>query len=281
MAIIPEVVPNDKLLLANSLFSTTGMIAAVIGLGISGLLIAAVGPMAGFFIDSCSYIISAIFISMIQPYGLQKPVYTQTKKPPSILKEIYNGLHYIIRDNKSRFVMWTFFVLMACGGILYTVMIVFVQESLHSVTKDIGFLGSSLGIGLFVGTIYYGRFGAKFSKEKTMLLSVIISGILLTLLVLGLKLSGSFVIAIFLTMFLGISASPVVASAQTIIHEAIPDIMRGRICSSIEFIAHIAFLIFMFLGGMLAEYAGRDFILVSVGLLLTFFGIFGIIKNKG
>lgn len=280
LAIIPDVITSDKLLLANSLFSTTAMIATVVALGVSGLLIAAVGPMAGFFIDSFSYVISAIFISMIRPYRMQRPVYREAEKPASILREMYDGLQFIIRNHRARFVMWTFFVLMASCGSLYTVMIVFVQESLHSVTKDIGLLGSSLGLGLFLGTIYYGRFGARFSKEKAILLSFIMGGIFLTLFVFELSVSGSFLSAIFLTMLLGIVVAPIAALAPTIIHEAIPDTMRGKIFSSIEFIAHMAFLIFMFLGALLAEYIGRLFVLISVGALLTFFGFLGILNIK-
>lgn len=282
LAIIPEIVSADKLLLANSIFSTTGMIAAVIGLSLSGVLIAIVGPFVGFFIDSCTYLISALFIYIINPASAPKQAAQETKLQfNNILKQIYEGLVYIIQDKKARFIMQTFLILMAAGGSLYAVMIVFVQESLRSVTKDLGFLASFLGIGLFIGTVIYGRFGARLAKEKAVLASFACAGIILVIFVFELKFVGSFFISIFLMALLGASLSPIAASIQTIIHETAPDDIRGRFFSSIEIVAHISFLIFMFIGAGLSEHIGRVFIIVAVGICLTFFGLFGMIKSNG
>ncbi len=65
MAIIPELVSQKNLLLANSLSSTTGMIAAVAGFGLGGLIVERVGSGGGFLIDSFTYLVSGLFILMI------------------------------------------------------------------------------------------------------------------------------------------------------------------------------------------------------------------------
>ncbi|MDP2911140.1 MAG: MFS transporter, partial [Candidatus Omnitrophota bacterium] len=62
LSIIPDIVHKDKLLLANSLSSTTMMIATIVSFGFSGILVAKFGPQAGFYIDSGSYFISAILV---------------------------------------------------------------------------------------------------------------------------------------------------------------------------------------------------------------------------
>ena len=69
MSIIPDLVPKDKLLEANSLIHTTGMIAAALGFGMSGVIISlpSVGIKGGLFIDAATFFISAIFIAFIRP----------------------------------------------------------------------------------------------------------------------------------------------------------------------------------------------------------------------
>ena len=56
MALIPELVPKDKLLVANALNDTTHMIGNVVGLVVAGIIvnIAFIGAIGGFYIDSAN-----------------------------------------------------------------------------------------------------------------------------------------------------------------------------------------------------------------------------------
>lgn len=65
LAIIPDMVSPKDLLLANSMINTTGMIAAVLGFGISGLIVERWGARTGFYLDSASFLISATCIFLI------------------------------------------------------------------------------------------------------------------------------------------------------------------------------------------------------------------------
>ncbi len=52
MSIVPDLVREKDLLLANSLVNTTGMIAAAFGFGLGGILVAWLGVAGGFYLDS-------------------------------------------------------------------------------------------------------------------------------------------------------------------------------------------------------------------------------------
>ena len=66
MSIIPDLVSQDELLLANSLITTTGMIAAVLGLGLGGIfLLPAFGVKVGLVIDAFTFFLSAFLIFLI------------------------------------------------------------------------------------------------------------------------------------------------------------------------------------------------------------------------
>jgi DHA3 family macrolide efflux protein-like MFS transporter len=67
LAIIPAIVSEEKILIANSLSNTTRMIATILGFAIAGFIIKWIGYMWGFYLDSASYFISAGMIALITP----------------------------------------------------------------------------------------------------------------------------------------------------------------------------------------------------------------------
>jgi MFS family permease len=285
MAIIPDLVSQDKLLLANSLATTTGMIAAILSFGLGGLLVAAVGARSGFYIDAASYFVSGAmvtFISLPADYKIKKPKFSIIKRElreaikRSIPSDIKDGLRYLINKKEIRSIVAMLFILWSAIGAIYVIVIVFIQQNLGSVTKDLGLLAMFLGVGLFLGSLVYGRLGAGFSRLKTISFCLVVSGLTLTGFTLGLKQFPSFFLASMLAILLGLGVSPIIISSNTLIHEVIRKEMRGRIFSSLEMVVHLAFLIFMFASSFLAEYIDKIWILISTAAVFIICGLLGL-----
>lgn len=285
LAIIPELVSEEKLLLANSLASTTGMIAAVAGFGLGGLIVERTGSGGGFLIDALTYLISGIFILMIGTRVFKKePQKTEVLAVQRLLKktllaDIKEGWQYLARDRDMRFVARIFFLLWSAVGAIYVIIIVFVQNTLGSVTKDLGLLAMFLGLGLFLGSLIYGRYGQKISRLRMIFISLGTAGIVLSIFTVFLRVFASTLWAAGLSLILGLTLSPIIISAQTLVHEATEEKMRGRIFGSLDVVAYLAFLLFMLLSSFLAEQIGRFWILLSVGITLAIVG-FGAILLK-
>ncbi len=289
MAIIPELVSQDKLLLANSLSSTTGMIAAVAGFGLGGLIVERAGSSGGFFINAFTYLLSGIFILMIVTRAasyFKKEGSNTTKAPDaqtlfkkSLIAEFKEGWQYLVKDRDLRFIAQIFFLLGSAIGTIYVVIIVFVQKTLGSVTQDVGILAMLLGLGLFSGSLIYGRFVQKLSRTKTIFISLGSSGIALSLFAVSLKVFSSTLFAAPLSFILGLALSPIIISSYTLIHEVSLEKMRGRIFGMLEMVAYSGLLLCMFLSSFLAEKIGRFWILLFVGVILTIMG-FGAILLK-
>ncbi|MEK7458615.1 MAG: MFS transporter, partial [Patescibacteria group bacterium] len=62
MAVIPDLVKSKDLLIANSLVNITGMIAAILGFGVSGIIVEWLGAKSGFYLDSLSFLVSGTMI---------------------------------------------------------------------------------------------------------------------------------------------------------------------------------------------------------------------------
>jgi MFS family permease len=152
-----------------------------------------------------------------------------------------------------------------------------VQETLGSATRHLGFLVMFLGVGMFLGSVAYGGLGSKFSKVKAIFASLIICGILIVCFTVFVKMFSSFLISALIAFMIGLSASPIAILTNTLLHEVIPNGMRGKVFSSLEIISHLAFLVFMLVSAFLGERIDKMWILISVGAIFSIFGIIGLL----
>jgi MFS family permease len=286
LSIIPELVNKKDLLMANSLVNTTGMIAAILGFGVSGILVERLGAQSGFYLDSLSFLISGTLIFLIArrthtSMNLRKvsqEIVEVIKK--SVFQEIKDGILYSCRNKNIRFTAGIIFLLWSALGAVYVVLIVFVQKTLHSATADLGLLIMFLGIGLFIGSLVYGRFGQRISHYKVIFASLILSGIMLVVFALSLHRYPNFATAAALSLSLGILVSPIMIATNTIIHRASDNDMMGKIFSSLEIIMHLGFLLFMFITSLLAEKFSQLYILVIIGILFSTLGFANLIFHR-
>lgn len=290
LAIIPDLVDKKDLLIANSLVNTTGMLASVLGFGISGCIIEWVGAKSGFFLDSLSFLISGTFIFLIAKKNIRMKmsvvskeiveVFKKSVQQKAVIQEIREGMVYFVKNREIRFIASIMFVLWSALGAMYTVIIAFVQQTLHSVTKDLGLLAMFLGIGLFVGSLVYGKFGSRLSHYKTIFSSLIISGIMLIIFALGLQQYPRLLVAEALAFGLGMAVAPIMIASNTVVHNASKVDMMGKVFSSLEIVMHLAFLVFMFASSIIAEHVPCGAILIGVGIIFGIVGAVNLVYNR-
>jgi MFS family permease len=290
MSIIPDLVEEKDLLLANSMVTTTGMIAFVLGVFFGGLIVEHLGPSAGFLWDAMTFFISAFLIILISKdlkykidrakfLTIGKEVMTEIEK--SIIQEVKDGISYLFVHREIRFVVHMLFILLAAGGAVYVTMIVFVQQTFGSVTRDLGLLAPFLGTGLFTGALVYGRFGSRFPKAKIMFVCLILAGGMLALFAFLVQRFPSRGTASLLILFLGALVGPIMIAANTVVHEVCAQRMRGKVFSGLEVVIHFAFLMSMLLSAYLSdEHIGSFWILMGVGVIFGLTGLWGLNKRQ-
>ncbi|OGX23223.1 MAG: hypothetical protein A3K54_01120 [Omnitrophica WOR_2 bacterium RBG_13_44_8] len=198
----------------------------------------------------------------------------------SVLREIKDGLIYFLKQKDIRLTATILFIVSSALGAVSVVAIVFVQNTLHSATKELGFLIMFLGAGLFLGSLIYGRFGQRFSQYKTIFSSFILSGIILICFALALSRYPYPVPAMFLSFLMGFISSPILIASNTIIQKASENEMRGKIFSSLEIVMHLGFLLFMYVSSILAERFSHILILVVIGCIFCLLGAISLISQR-
>lgn len=291
MAIIPELVSKEKLLVANTLADTTHMVGNVLGLVVAGIIvnIKTIGAIGGFFIDAATFFISASFIAMIVKKQFVTHVAEDLKVTrealensirKSIFEEIREGIRYLKKFSEMHFIVYVFFLLMAGLGSISCVIIVFIQESFGTATLDLGLIGLFMVGGLLLGALVYGKFGQKLEKKMAILVSFVATGIAIILFTFFVRKYPNIIASGLLSGLIGIAVSPIMTSVNTLTHETMPEEARGRTFSSLEAVIHLAFLIFMFVAAYGANYVDRFWILIAVGAIFSVCGLAGIILRK-
>ncbi|MEK7849780.1 MAG: MFS transporter [Candidatus Omnitrophota bacterium] len=289
MSIIPDLVKSDDLLLANSLVNTTGMVAAMFGLGLGGILVGMVGAEGGFLIDGASFLISGIMIFFLSTKAIRdlkkerlidvgKEIAEVIRK--SAINEMKEALIFLKSQKQIRSCFGILFLLWAALGSIYVVSIVFVQKAFSSVTKEIGFLVVALGMGLFLGTLAYGRFGYKASGFKTVFACILLAGMVLFSFVFAVLKIPNLLIALMLAFILGLVVSPVMVISNTMVQQFTDNSMRGKVFSSLEIVVHLAFLLAMLISASLADHIGSVEILLTVSSLLFLIGLIGLLGRN-
>jgi len=288
LSIIPDLVKEKELLLANSLVNTTGMIAATVGFGLGGILVEVLGAEGGFYVDSITFFISGIMILAISQITgsfrparvlkIGKEVIEVIKK--SVITEIKEGIVYLVNHKDIRFIVNILFLLFSAVGATYVIVIVFIQETLNTVTMDLGFLIMFLGLGLFLSSLIYGRFGGRFSPIRVIFACFALSGVFLILFAYLVNMFPLFIVAAALSFSLGIVVAPIMTASNTLIHKVSDEQMRGKIFSSLEIVIHLAFLLFMLISSSVAEIIGKFWLLIIIGVIFTIIGLIGTLIYK-
>lgn len=287
LAIIPDLVPADQLAKANTLFTTSGMIGSTVILLAGALLVEWVGAARAAFVVAATYAASALFIV---PLGGRIKSVPGTGTVPGtglesgesasrILVEVAEGFRELWRNPSTRRVMAIIAALMGGAGATMVVGAVLVQKSLHTVTKDLGFLSLWLGVGMLLGTLAHGRWGTRVRKRAVMGVCFIGCGLALGAFTAGVAGMGSAVAASFAAAGMGVCVAPVSIVTNTLVHEAHPERLHGRIFSSLGVVVNLSLIGAMLAAGWLAEWWGEEAFLAALagcfataGIALLYYG---------
>ncbi|MDD3296808.1 MAG: MFS transporter [Candidatus Omnitrophica bacterium] len=276
MAFIPQVIGSGDIFMANSLISITATVAAVIGIGLGGIIVERYGVSSVFYFDAGTFLISSLSIFLIASreksrfeardiLNIGKDVVATVKR--SFFNELREGFQYIFKSKETKYAFKIYLFLFSYIGGLYVVFIRFIQQALSSVTRDLGFTAVSLGAGIFLGSLIYGRIAHRFSIKGIINLAIFLSSAYLIFFAVSLRSFPSSVRAVIFAFILGIIVSPAFIGVNALIHRESDKNLLGRIFSGLEFTSHLGFLIAMFAASWLADIFNPFVIVVSLAVM--------------
>jgi MFS family permease len=288
MSFLPEIVHEDDLHIANSLSTITGMIAGGLGVLLGSWIVERAGFFTGLYCDTACYFISAALVFSITAlryrFPNKKTIIAGTREmirvEKSVWHEILDGIRYIRSQKKIRFIFWTMFILLSAVGAIYVIIIVFIQQAFHSVTKDLGLLTVSSTVGLFLGSLAYGKWGRKIAAYKVIFWSLVLGGVMVVLFTCVIQATHDRLWALGLSFIFGVVIGPVMVAPNTVINKICSTEMSGKVFAAMEFVIYLAFLLAMMISSFLSQYIDRFWILIAVGGIFVVVGLVGLFKFK-
>jgi MFS family permease len=227
-AVVPQLVSEEFLASANSLTSTSRLLAfQLIGPGIGGILVAALGTTTAFSVDAVSFLASIAALAFIRPRALE------VGPSAAILKDIREGFSYV----RERPWLWvTLLVGTVANFVAYgplSVLVPLLVRSLHGGADSLGLVYAGFGVGGVAAAVVSGSVRLPRKTSALAFLGWIVAG-------LGIAASGLF------SSILAIAAVLAVAgffneAAQviwvTLLQIHIPERLLGRISSIVWFVS--------------------------------------------
>jgi MFS family permease len=161
-AFLPDLIPAEKLIQANTLFTTSLAVAGVVGRPLGGLVAELFGVWWAVMANAAAYFVGAWLVWRI-PTGATPKARAATK-PPGGWDELRDGLVYLWRHPVALQLTLLAGVFMFLGGVFIVAFTGYSYNTLKLGTAGLGYLAAAAGPGAALGVLAMGRAG-KWTKS--------------------------------------------------------------------------------------------------------------------
>ena len=265
-AIVPDIVPKDLLLEANSLDQfVRPLTMRFMGPAIGGLLIGVWGPGGALLFNGASFAVSVVCVLMIRARPRPKK-----NEETSALKDIKEGMHFV----RSRTWLWGTLASASVGllffiGPLEVLVPYVVKNDLGGDAGDYGLVLSAGGVGALLVSFVMGQRGL----PKRHILFMYSTWGIGVLIIASFAVVGAVWQALISSLFMSAMFTAGMIVWGTLMHRLVPTELLGRV-SSLDWLVSTALIPVSFIAtGPVAERIGVDTTLLLAGIIgsaLTF-----------
>ena len=285
-SIVPEVVDDDYLVKANSLF-TVGTYASLpiasLAFGIvsdNSLIEGIVSYGNGwngsviFVIDSITFLISSFLLLYLNTDSPNKNI----KKQSNVLSDLREGLNYFLSVKELRTVTTSISLSLVGAGALFVLGNTYLTESLKFTQSSFGFMIASFGFGIIFTMVILSYFVTSFSRIPFFIgISMVITGLSL----LFAFNSSEFSTILFFIFISGIGSGSVYLLTISYLQSTTDKNLRGRVFGNFYTIGRLSILLSLFISGFAAnfinQYLAFDGVLIVLRISSGFILLSGLI----
>lgn len=290
-ALVPALVDEQDVTAANSFAYTTQQASMLVGLTASGTILAGfewmmrgvihadlpvlgylvgwlspalLGPRAGFFLDSLTFVFSVMMVVAIR-VDTRPPERERPLSASSVGGDLLDSLRFLREHGELRALLTTIFLAVLGGGAIVPVGIDYAstltwdvpfapaEEWLGRVTySPQTFLLVFLGIGMVIGAVFVNRIVRRVPVQLVFAGSVTVFGACVLLF----AMSGSYWMAgLFIAIAGGCIANVSVSGNSYVVHTTTNE-LRGRVFTALESVIRVAMLLSLVVMAPLNDFAG-------------------------
>ena len=263
-SVVPEVVNDEYLVKANSLFTVGTYFSlplASLALGVisdNSLIEGIVSYGNGwngsviFVIDSVTFLISSFLLLYLKTDSPYKNI----KKQSNVLGDLREGLNYFLSVQELRTVTTSISLSLVGAGALFVLGNTYLTESLKFTQSSFGFMIASFGFGIIFTMVILSYFVTSFSRIPFFIgISMVITGLSL----LFAFNSSEFSTILFFIFISGIGSGSVYLLTISYLQSTTDKNLRGRVFGNFYTIGRLSILLSLFISGFAANFINQYF----------------------
>jgi len=279
MALIGDIVPEERRTQASGLLQTTMGLSFVIGPALAAPLFFAAGATWALTINALSFAGSFLALLVIRPPALLAP--PAGARRSSVLGELGAGIGFFARSRVLMTLLVTGVIVMLGGGALNALDVFFVTRNLHTPLSAYGALEAVFGAGALLGALLLSIFARRIGAARTLWASILGIGLLMMVYARLTALTPALVVL----FFVGVLNAGINIALGPIVLHVTPRALVGRVMAVLLPVMTLAQVLSIALAGYLASTVLADFHVIVLGQPLgpidTIFLIAGALAAAG
>lgn len=274
LAILPEIVPQGRLLRANSLVSTGENLTEILGWAFAGILVASLSTTVAFQLDAVTFGMSAVALVLMQ---YRAPARTSAEGLTRAFgHELREGFS-LLRSDRRLLANTVMIVVCTAGlGAVYPLTFFFAVQVLGGGPGTFGALEAIVGAGFFVGSLALVALAPCAHKGRLMIGGLSVMGGCIALVATTWSVwSAAVPLAVF-----GVANAVVLIAVDTYLQEIVPRGMRGRVLGTRFTITQGMYALSVLLGAALAAVLDVRSMLVGAGVIVTVSALVGLLSRE-
>ena len=273
-ALIPQIVPSDKLMRVNGINSSVQSSLLIVGPVAAAGIYSTVSLAAILFVDVVTAVIGLSLLATIAVPTLSRAA---SNDKPSYFTDLKEGLNYIFSHDLVRWVMVIYsivFLLVVAPSNLSPLMLV---RTFGSDVWLLTILELSFGIGMVAGGALMAIFASKVDRLGTMVGTSILFGVLAV--VMGFTTN----LILFYSLFflIGLAVPAFSTSSMTLLQETVEPERQGRVFGFVGIVMAVAMPVGMAVLGPLADIVSVEILLIATGAITVLIAVVAVLLPAG
>jgi len=266
---IPNLVPKEQLLIANSYFAFTNSAALIIGFASAGPMILAFGQK-GPFIATSALLIIATIATLLLPSLKPKSTGETVKR---IWLDYKEGIAHFWNNKLLHFPFFSLISVNIINGMFITIAPAFIRNVLNiNLSQGTLVVVAPLGVGILLGALTLGLESKYFDRKHLILAGFFGMG----LLIFGLSFTNLFIHKYLYYSLLGLGIgyfnAHIFAPSHALLQTNADPSLRGRVYGTLYVVLQVAATLPTLIVGLIADRIALTVVVGALGVLMLFLG---------
>ena len=261
-AAIPNLVPEEELVNANSLVVTAETLSWMIGPVVAGLMVTAWGTTVPYAVNAITFLLSAVFVSLISEGRLR----SEDSLTRGHWRDVADGLRLVFTARPLRTVLVVWNVALIGSAAVNVAEVVFAKDTLDGGDVGFGALVAASGVGLAFGSFLSASALGKVGLRRTYVTSLLLMGVGWG----AAAISSSIWLAVAFVVGGAAGNGSVIVCNRLLVQRGAPDQYRGRALATIMSSNYAVLGLAMAAAGVLTDAFGARAVWIGAGAVYLF-----------